>query len=90
MTEVMLKQSGITMTFRLVLEPSAVAYSHSEVLSERKSIPYRQITGIFRDADRCYIVWGADVVHFLHQPEKTDYVTFVDQLLQRVRPSRGA
>jgi len=90
MTELSLKQTAFSNTFKLVLEPSELQYAHSEVLSEKKSIPYRHISGIFRDADRCYIVWGHDVVHFLHEPSKPEYVSFVEQLLSRVRSSRGA
>jgi hypothetical protein len=90
MTDLALKQSSFSNTFKLVLEPSELSYAHSEVLSEKKSIPYRQISGIFRDADRCYVVWGTDVVHFLHEPQKQEYLDFIVQLLSRVRTTRGA
>ena len=69
---------------------SGVTWSHSELLSTKKTIPYRQITGVFRDAEKCYIVWGGEVVHFLHQPQKEEYNSFVAQLVRRVKNAQGA
>lgn len=85
-----LKQSTLTANYKLILEPSDVVYTHAEVFSSRKSIPYRQITGIFRDAERCYIVWGGQVARFLHQPDNADYKTFIDELLRRIAATSGA
>jgi len=90
MTELTLKQSAFANSFKLVLEATELSYAHSEAFSQKKTIPYRQITGVFRDADRCYIVWGSEVVYFLNEPKKPEYVTFVDQLLSRIKASRGA
>lgn len=91
MSNLSLKQSAFSAVFRLTLEPSEIAYSHSEVFSTKKSIPYRQVTGVFRDAERAYIVWGAgQVAKFLHQAGNQDYETFMSELLQRIGASRGA
>lgn len=90
MSELSLKQTGLTNAYKLVLEPSSLSYSHSEVLTAKKDIPYRQITGLFRDAERCYVVWGGEIVHFLHQAGYPAYQEFVDELLLRIKSSRGA
>lgn len=86
----LLKQSAATAAFKLVLEPSEILYQHSEVFSTKKSIPYRQVTGVFRDAERCYIVWGSQVAKFLHQPGNAEYAAFMDELLLRIKATRGA
>ena len=85
-----LKQSAATAVFKLVLEPDSVNYSHAEVFSTRKLIPYRQITGVFRDAERAYIVWAGQSAKFLHQPGNADYDAFLSELLNRIAATRGA
>ena len=88
MSALALKQTSLTNVFKLVLEASSLSYNRSEVLSSKKDIPYRQITGLFRDAERCYIVYGGEVVHFLHQGESPEYVAFMEQLVARLQSSR--
>ena len=90
MSTLSIKQSAFSAVFKLTLEPSEVSYSHSEVFSTKKSIPYRQITGVFRDAERAYIVWGGQVAKFLHQNDNADYQAFMAELLKRIKATRGA
>ena len=90
MSTLSLKQSAATAVFKLVLDASEISYQHSEVFSTKKTIPYRQITGVFRDAERCYIVWSSQVAKFLHQPGNAEYAAFMEQLLARINASRGA
>lgn len=90
MSSLILKQSAFSAVFRLSLEPTEVTYSHSEVFSTKKSIPYRQITGVFRDAERAYIVWSGQVAKFLHQAGNAEYDAFIAELLKRIKATRGA
>jgi len=90
MTELSLKQSALSDWFELTLKPTELNHAHDLMMPENKRIPYAQITGIFRDAGHCYVVWGADVVRFLHEPGKREYENFMDQFLSRVRATRGA
>ena len=90
MNELTLKQAGFSSAWKVILGISSVTHTQSELLSSKKTIPYRQISGIFRDAERCYIVWGAEVVHFLHQPQKAEYTSFVAEMVRRVKSAHGA
>lgn len=90
MSALSIKQSAFSAVFKLTLETSEVLYSHSEVFSTKKTIPYRQVTGVFRDAERAYIVWGGQVAKFLHQAGNADYEAFMAELLKRINASRGA
>jgi hypothetical protein len=90
MSTLSIKQSAFSAVFRLTLEPSDIVYSHSEVFSTKKTIPYRQVTGVFRDAERAYIVWSGQVAKFLHQAGNQDYELFMAELLKRINASRGA
>jgi len=88
--EITLTQSGFSSSWKITLSDAALVYTHAEALSSKKTIPYRQITGLFRDAERFYVVWGREVVHFLHQPQKEEYTGFSAQLLRRVKTAHGA
>ncbi len=90
MIEPTLKQSGFSSAWKVVLGMTSITWTQSELLSTKKIIPYRQVTGVFRDAEKCYIVWGGEVAHFLHQPKKEEYNSFVAQMVRRVKSARGA
>jgi hypothetical protein len=89
-TDVTLKQSAVSDWFELTLKPAELNHAQDLMMPENKRIQYRQITGIFRDAGHCYVVWGDDVSRFLHEPGKPEYEAFMNEFLARVRSSRGA
>ena len=90
MSAVTFKQKTLTSSFRVDLEDGSLDYSFSEVLTTKKRVPYDRITGLFRDRERCYLVWDGEVLQLLHEPRRKEYVDFLQELIRRMKASRGA
>jgi len=86
----LLKQSTLGTNYKLELQDAALSVVITDVTAAKKILLYRDITGLFTDAEKCHVVCKGDVVSFLHQPSVADYALFTAELVRRLKAVHGA